>query len=94
MITRGEGTTVLAIRDGDDNKLFVFGEGVYVGDLPVRIPGVSNKTWRNPCIYLDSGDIIWGFQCWWGPRDLIKAKYSHATLIQVPVPEDNERWQA
>lgn len=21
----------------------------------------------NPCIELDNGDIIWGYQCWWVP---------------------------
>lgn len=24
---------------------------------------------RNPRIRLDSGDILWGCECWWGPAD-------------------------
>jgi hypothetical protein len=155
------GTTVLAIRDGEDNTLNVYGEGVYVGDLPrpgsegeipdedyqaitkvittddatpadkhplvefavamaqlngldpeeVRTASVTNieeerarpvhdravelyrEVNQNPCIYLDSGDIVWGFQCWWGPLDQAKQRFAGCELVTVPVPEDNERWK-
>lgn len=153
------GTRVLAIRDGADNVLNIFGEGVYVGDLPR--PGVLSdemrqmlekhiqaedevpveKHWqvdmydhfleqgvepstgksrediiagveaeraqsmdervadwfalmqRNPCIHLDSGDIVWGCQCWWGPLDQAMEKYKNCTINTVPVPEGNGRWK-
>ena len=29
---------------------------------------------RNPRIRLDSGDVVWGCQCWWGPEKVVKAR--------------------
>jgi hypothetical protein len=155
------GTTVLAIRDGDSTALNVYGEGVYVGDLPLpgteddvpaedyqqiktiiegddaspvedhplvefagsmaekngrdadearalcaanitaerarpldeRIAEVYQMINTNPCIYLDSGDIVWGAQCWWGPLDRAKQRFARSKLVLVPVPEGNGRWR-
>ena len=148
---------------GEKRKLYVFGEGVYVGDLPR--PGTENgppeidreailvvfaeddavppeesrltafsvsvaeangedveearaaaiaaieaerakpmeervrEIWEhsvaNPCIHLDSGDIVWGYQCWWGPADRVDRKFPEDTFerVLVPVPEGNGRWK-
>jgi len=159
-----EGTTVLAIREGDEKVLLVFGEGVYVGDrlrpgaqwpcaqdeydmiakvvtahddVPIEehefvtfydasvaarpdIPPKKDREtmianllaererpldervhdlWRssneNPCIYLDSGDIVWGFQSWWGPLEGANRRYPESDFkrVVVPVPEGNGRWK-
>ena len=47
----------------------------------------------NPCIYLDTGDIVWGMQCWWGPKDATLERFPDAEIVVVPVPEGNERWR-
>jgi hypothetical protein len=156
-----EGVTVLAMREGDSEKLFVYGVGVYVGDRVM--PGTPEEgvppddyeailavmeeddivpieehrfvTWydefvrdgrpvtktrdeviadieaqrvrpmadrirelylasrMNPCIYLDSGDVVYGSQSWWGPLDRGNARFPHAERILVPVPEGNGRWK-
>jgi hypothetical protein len=53
------------------------------------------ELWRdlneNPCIHLDSGDIVWGYQCWWGPEERL-AELGRTVEI-VPVPEVNGRWR-
>jgi hypothetical protein len=157
------GERVLAIRDGDNTGLNIFGEGVYVGDLPrpgtedgpseidreailtvfaeddavplaenrmtlfsvavaeanghdieqaraasiaaveaerakpmeIRVQELWEATSANPCIHLDSGDVVWGFQCWWGPIDGANRKYPEDQIPRtvVPVPEGNGRWQ-
>jgi len=154
------GSTVLAIREGDKETIYVYGEGVYVGDqlLPGtdgEVPdldreaitavlteddatpveqhrfltfwdgmaqaGISPTKTReqmiadieadrarpmedrirelylnrqtNPCIYLDSGDVVYGYQCWWGPRERFEQRMPHAEWIEVPVPEGNGRWK-
>jgi hypothetical protein len=153
------GSTVVAIRDGDESVLNIFGEGVYVGDLPredtsvipadireliemriatddaypiyehplvklhdsfvdnlqetpedlakvvamvqedrakpfeQRVTMFYEEMMRNPCIYLDSGDIVWGAQCWWGPRDETLQRFARAQINTVPVPEGNGRWK-
>ncbi len=28
----------------------------------------------NPKILLDSGDVVWGCECWWGPEAEVKAE--------------------
>jgi hypothetical protein len=156
-----EGVTVLAMREGDSEKLFVFGEGVFVGDrlmpgtpeegvppddyeaisavleeddlVPVeehrfvvwfdewirdgrpvkktreqviaemeterarpmaeRVRDLYLATRMNPCIYLDSGDIVWGYQCWWAPVSQTDERFPTAERILVPVPEGNGRWK-
>ena len=155
------GTTVLAIRDGEDRTLNVYGDGVYVGDFlrpgaegevppvdyqaitvvitdddatpiekhplvgfaiamaevnghdveevraaseanilaerarPVhdRVVELYREVNKNPCIYLDSGDVVWGFQCWWGPLEQAKQRFARSEQVLVPVPEGNGRWK-
>lgn len=38
------------------------------GQLP------ADYVWKNPRITLDSGDVVWGCQCWWGPEESVRAK--------------------
>ena len=62
------GERVGVILGADDKVVRIFGYGVYDGDLPGgplgRIP--------NPRITLDSGEIVWGCEVWWGPEQKIK----------------------
>jgi len=166
------GSTVLAIshtenmnpKPGERRKLFIFGEGVYVGDrlrpgvgwpchpdefelistvvtknddVPIeehefvlfydracaaqpdvpprqdretmiadllaererpledRVRDLWEATNDNPCIYLDSGDIVYGFQSWWGPLDRADHKFPESVFerVLVPVPEGSGRWK-
>jgi hypothetical protein len=47
----------------------------------------------NPCIELDSGDTVWGAQCWWGPEERLDEKVQGREVVLVPVPEGNKRWR-
>jgi hypothetical protein len=60
-----------------------------------RVRSLWEATSSNPCIHLDSGDIVWGMQCWWGPLDRSDAKFPEDVFerVVVPVPADNERWK-
>jgi hypothetical protein len=44
---------------------------------------------RNPRIKLDSGDVVWGCQCWWGPEEEIKRTIGDREVVVVSVPEGN-----
>lgn len=61
--------------------------------LEVRIQELWESTVLNPCIYLDSGDIVYGFQCWWGPLARFKKQAPLAVHVIVPVPNGNGRWK-
>ena len=33
--------------------------------IDVRVADFKEYASRNPCIELDSGETVWGFECWW-----------------------------
>lgn len=39
----------------------------------------------NPCIQLDSGRYVWGFQCWWGSIDVIKERFDGWEFVDAEV---------
>lgn len=76
------GDRVMAISHTREGKVFVFGCGVYVGD---NVPGPEAAGFmaeilrlnsdKKPCIELDTGQKIWGCECFWGEEAHFKAKY-------------------
>ena len=69
-----KGTRVVAIQSVKNGVVKSFGEGVYEGDhiLPKEIFGVE---FPNPKITLDTGKVVWGFQCWWGEIDAMRKRF-------------------
>ncbi len=63
------------------DKALLLGYGTYVGDevppneghtsLTAYLSGLRRP---NPKIVLDSGDVVWGCECWWGPEEEVKAE--------------------
>jgi hypothetical protein len=55
--------------DSNNETIRLFGFGVYDGDFipaeDVRFLGMG-VPFENPRITLDSGDVVWGCECWWG----------------------------
>jgi hypothetical protein len=69
-------------------KALLLGYGTYVGEEVPPNEGLGSLTGylsgqrlANPKIVLDSGDVVWGCECWWGPEEEIMAEC--ATLDQV-----------
>jgi hypothetical protein len=96
------GTRVGAISHSDEGTVYFYGWGVYEGDEvpPKGTAGPfgidASLVGPNPKIKLDSGDVVWGCQCWWGSEKVIKAKLDAFEQVkEVPVPtlvedEDSE----
>jgi hypothetical protein len=88
------GERVGALMSAKGNTVKLFGFGVYVGDeVPdahakglgslVREAGV-----KNPKILLDSGKVVWGCECWWGPEVTVKKKLAgYQFVVEVDVDE-------
>ncbi len=74
-------TRIIAIRHMKDGVAFVYGEGVYLGDKVPDTAPFNNRGLHNPCMRLDSGELIWGFQCWWGPLDSFKTQIEEGNII-------------
>lgn len=59
------GTRVFAVLSATETVIDYLGEGVYEGDQPC--PYLFENP--NPKIVLDTGETVWGMQCWWGPLE-------------------------
>lgn len=54
------------------------GYGQYVGNVACeRLGGMPN-----PKIELDSGETVWGCECWWGPEEKIKTVLTGAVKVE------------
>lgn len=90
------GTRVGAIESASDDEVRFFGYGVYEGEFPPDL-GTSTlhgpvdeemqKSYRNPRIRLDSGKVVWGCECWWGPEDEIRSMIGKRRVVPAPMPE-------
>jgi hypothetical protein len=38
---------------------------------------------KNPKIVLDSGRVVWGMECWWGPEERVKETIGNRKIIDV-----------
>lgn len=81
------GGRVVAISHSTNDEVFVFGLGVYLGD---EVPGPEAGGFAalardlkrpNPKIQLDSGEIVWGGECWWGPEESFEKDYGGGRKI-------------
>jgi hypothetical protein len=71
------GDRVGAILSANSTEVHLFGYGVYQGDeVPPEGTGGMGALLReagvkNPKILLDSGEVVWGCECWWGAEQKI-----------------------
>lgn len=80
---------VLAIESIKDGIMKSYGEGEYIGNKVPDYPPFNSFGVKNPCIKLDSGKYVWGFQCWWGEVDKIRELYKDIKQ-EIIVEIDNE----
>jgi hypothetical protein len=71
----GDRVGAILSKEGKECKLL--GYGVYEGDHPLEMfPGFMTD---NPRIRLDSGETVWGWECWWGPEEKFKQELEKFT---------------
>lgn len=76
------GDRVGAILGSNEGTMTIefLGYGTYTGDfIPSDAVGFMGKTIAklertNPRIDLDSGQHVWGCECWWGSEDIVKER--------------------
>jgi len=79
------GDRVGAIRNADSTTVYLYGFGEYMGEeVPTR-GFLSEIGIKNPAIKLDNGQIVYGFECWWGSEVEIKEMIGNRTVVIVPV---------
>jgi len=75
----------------EDGTAFFFGYGTYIGhEIPPNEGQMSLTSYlnglrrSNPKLLLDSGEVVWGCECWWGPEEEVKAEMAKLSKI-IPV---------
>lgn len=84
------GSRVGAMASSSEKEVHLFGYGVYVGDEvpPQEVTGPFGKlSFPNPKIVLDSGDVVWGCECWWGPEEKIKTHVGNRKVVMITPKE-------
>src|SRR5690349_638265 len=88
----GERVGALVGSDPNTKVVQVFGYGVYEGDfVPEHRGEKSLATWSheagipNPRIRLDSGEVVYGAECWWGPEDDIRKRVERLEKVGFTV---------
>lgn len=83
-----------AILSADKNEVRLFGYGVYQGDKvspkgrPSPAGFLAEAERPNPEILLDSGETVYGCECWWGPEDVVKQKIGEWTERIVSISDE------
>lgn len=82
----------------DEDTVEFFGYGVYEGDfVPEEAIGFLAEMARevklkNPRIRLDSGQMVYGCECWWGAEEQIQKKLAlYKTIKYVDIDEIRAR---
>lgn len=83
-MTQTIGERVGAIISASEGTFLFAGYGSYQGDNvpPKEVnPLLAEFNVKTPEILLDSGQTIYGCECWWGPEVKVKDALSKATKV-------------
>lgn len=80
------GMRVFAMQKADTERIYLFGFGTYEGR---HDPEGSKGTifTQNPRIRLDNGEVVWGYECWWGPESEFEAYRNGREVVTVRVED-------
>jgi hypothetical protein len=87
------GARVGAISHADDNTVYLFGFGTYEGEfVPQDLTTELGKLLQdadvpNPRIKLDSGQTVWGCECWWGSEEKITNIIGTREIVHVDIDD-------
>lgn len=100
-MTHKPGIRVGAILSATEEQVEFLGWGVYDGMQPNPVltarmrdaadamgigdDPIYEEPVRNPHITLDSGKEVWGFECWWGPEERVRAALGDRKVIEVDI---------
>lgn len=88
------GERVGAIHTTSADEVQLFGFGVYVGR---EVPGPEAAGWLadmvremghdNPKIVLDSGKVVYGCECWFGPETEVRETIGGRRAVEVDIDQ-------
>lgn len=86
MLNEIVGQRVGACLSADMEEVVLLGYGVFQGEQPTPADGPIGGL-ESPCIKLDNGDVVWGYECWWDNEESMKKMVQHYKDLGVPVRE-------
>lgn len=75
------GDRVIAISHTEENTVYVFGSGIYAG-CAEEDAGFPTKK-----ILLDDGQVVYGYECWWGPEAVIQEKIKNMHIVHYSISD-------
>lgn len=81
---------VIAVQSLEDGVLKTYGEGEITFGLVPDVEPFKEFGMTNPCIKLDTGKHVWGFECWWGEVVTFRAKYADSIESEEIVDVEHE----
>lgn len=96
------GERVMAISHSENGTTYVFGNGIFLGDkepnddvVIMGMPFAEIKDqmvgFTNPAILLDSGQVVFGCECWWGSEEKMKIKLEGQKIEMVDIVKSRKR---
>ena len=79
------GDRVGAVQKADENTVYFYGYGEYIGDTIPSRGILGDAGIKNPTIKLDNGQVVYGFECWWGDEERIKKWIGDRTVIMINI---------
>lgn len=79
-----------------NKKAWCLGEGTYMGceeppkEVQENYVGAYPKGETNPKIQLDTGETVWGCQCWWSLKETSERELEDYQIINVTMEEFND----
>lgn len=80
---------VFAIRSMKDGVCYSYGQGELIEKKVPDAEPFNKINLKNPCIKLDTGKYVWGFECWWGKVERFEEEYKPKIKETVMVEPDN-----
>lgn len=94
------GTRVGAVMSSNDEQMDFLGYGTLVEPrVPAEAVGFFADGLRelgrdNPTIQLDSGQVVYGCECWWGPEEEVrKMVEKHPNVVNVDIDAIREEYR-
>lgn len=84
------GSEIGAIFSANGKEVRFLGYGKYLGE---QVPSKEENELfnehkiKNPKIELENGSIVWGYECWWGPKEKIQQMIGDRKIINVNVQD-------
>lgn len=89
---------VYALASKKDNEVVAFGYGVVVGEKEIPkgrgFMGMDIEGRTNVCIKLDTGEEVFGHECWWGDVEKMEEQIKGCNITLITIDDYYKKAEA